>query len=172
MSISATARVTGHSRNTIARWLERASTAAKRFNYVRLRDFDLIELQADELSTFIGNKRKTVWLFATIEVSSRLWAGSVLGRRSDRNARAVINDVIRRGRVVGCPLIATDGFEYYFGAVPAERVGVSRISVTPIRRRGGPDARGPAAAVPGPRVSVAGVGRARLSDAPATGAPT
>ena len=61
--------------------------------------FDVIELQADELCTFVGNKRKTVWLFAAIEVSSRLWAGS------------------RRGRVVGRPLIATDGFEYYVGAV-------------------------------------------------------
>ncbi len=38
-------------------------------------------------------------------------------RRSDRNARAAVNDVILRGRVVGCPLIATDGFEYYVGAV-------------------------------------------------------
>ena len=111
VSISATARVTGHSRNTVARWLERASTAAKHFNDRMLRDFDLIELQADELCTFIGNKSTTVWLFATIEVSSRLWASSVLGRRSDRNARAVIEDVICRGRVVGCPLIATDGFE-------------------------------------------------------------
>ena len=46
-----------------------------------------------------------------------VWAGSVLGRRSDRNASAVINNVVRRGRVVGCPLIATDGFEYYLGAV-------------------------------------------------------
>ncbi len=82
-----------------------------------LRDFDILELQADELCTFIGNKNKTLWLFATIEVCSRLWAGSVLGRRSDRNARAVINDVILRGRVVGFPLIATDGFEYYLGAV-------------------------------------------------------
>ena len=117
VSISATARVTGHSRNTIARWLERASTAAKRFNDGMLRDFDLIELQADELCTFIGDKSQIFWLFATIEVSSRLWAGSVLGRRSDRNARAVINDVVRRGRVVGCPLIATDGFEYYVGPV-------------------------------------------------------
>ena len=117
VSISATARVTGHSRNTIARWLERASTAARRFNDRMLRDFDLIELQADELCTFIGNKSTTVWLFATIEVSSRLWAGSVLGRRSDQNARAVINDVIRRGRVGGSPLIATDGFEYYLGAI-------------------------------------------------------
>jgi IS1 family transposase len=117
VSLSATARVTGHSRNTVARWLERASTAATRFNDRMLRGFDLIELQADELCTFVGNKNETVWLFATLEVSSRLWAGSVLGRRSDHNARAVINDVVRRGRVVGCPLIATDGFEYYIGAV-------------------------------------------------------
>ena len=117
MSISATARVTGHSRNTIVRWLERASTAAKRFNHRMLRGFDLMELQADELCTFIGSKRNIIWLFATIEVSSRVWAGSVLGRRSDRNASAVINNVVRRGRVVGCPLIATDGFEYYLGAV-------------------------------------------------------
>jgi transposase-like protein len=71
VSISATARVTGHSRNTIARWLERPSRAATHFNYRIVRDFDLMELQADELCTFIGNKRKTVWLFATIEVSSR-----------------------------------------------------------------------------------------------------
>ena len=56
VSISATARVTGHSRNTIARWLERAATAATRFNDVMLHDFDLIELQADELCTFVGNK--------------------------------------------------------------------------------------------------------------------
>ena len=119
VSLSATARVTGHSRNTIARWLERASTAAKRFNDRMVRDFDLIELQADELCTFIGKKNQTCWLFATIEVSSRLWAASVLGRRSDRNATAVINDVIHRGRVVGSPLIATDGFDYYVGAVGA-----------------------------------------------------
>ena len=76
MSISATARVTGHSRNTIARWLERASTAAKRFNHRMLRGFDLMELQADELCTFIGSKRNIIWLFATIEVSSRVWPGA------------------------------------------------------------------------------------------------
>ena len=52
VSISATAQGTGHSRNTIARWLERASTAAKRFNQRMLRDFEIIELQADELCTF------------------------------------------------------------------------------------------------------------------------
>ena len=117
VSISATARVTGHSRTTIARWLERAATAAACFHHRLLRDFDVIELQADARCTFIGSKRRTLWLFATIEVCSRLWAGSVLGRRSHRNTKAAINDVILRGRLVGCPLIATDGFEYYVGVM-------------------------------------------------------
>ena len=62
VSISATARVTGHSRNTVARWLERASTAARHFNDRMVRDLDLLELQADELCTFVGNKNTTVWL--------------------------------------------------------------------------------------------------------------
>ena len=75
VSISATARVTGHARHTIARWLERASTAAKRFNQRMLRDFEIIELQADERCTFIGNKIRATWLCAAIEVCSRLWAG-------------------------------------------------------------------------------------------------
>ena len=52
VSISATARVRGHSRTTIARWLERASTAAKRFNQWMLRGFDILELQADALCAF------------------------------------------------------------------------------------------------------------------------
>ena len=117
VSISATARVTGHARHPIARWLERASTAAKRFNQRMLRDGAIIALQADELCTFIGNKSRATWLCAAIEVCSRLWAGSVLGRRASRNATAVLNDVILRGRVVGFPLIATDGFEYYVGVI-------------------------------------------------------
>ena len=105
VSISATARLTGRSRNTVARWLERASIAAELFNRRMLRDFDIVELQADELYTFIGSKSRPMWLFATIEVCSRLWASSLVGRRSYRNTKAVLNDVILRGRLVGIPLV-------------------------------------------------------------------
>ncbi len=62
-----------------------------------------------ELYTFIGSKSRPMWLFATIEVCSRLWASSLVGRRSYRNTKAVLNDAILRGRLVGIPLIATDG---------------------------------------------------------------
>ena len=74
VSIAATARVTGHARHTIARWLARASPAAKRFTQRMLRDFEIIELQADELCTFIGTKSSATGLCAAIEVWSRWWA--------------------------------------------------------------------------------------------------
>jgi hypothetical protein len=89
VSISATARITGHSPNTVARWLGRASTVAIRFNDRMVHDVDLIERQADEVCTFVGDTNKTVWLFATIEVSPRLWASSRPGPppRSKRQGR-------------------------------------------------------------------------------------
>ena len=117
VSLAATARVTGPSRHTIARWLERASTAAKRVNQRMLRDFEIIALPAEERCTVIGTKSRPTWLCAASEVWSRWWAGSVLGRRASRNATAVLNDVILRGRVVGFPLIATDGFAYSGGVM-------------------------------------------------------
>jgi len=116
VSLSATARVTGHSRNTIARWLERAATAAESFTRHMLGDFPILELQADELFTFVGRKRRAIWLFAIINVSSRLWAGSRFSRRSYRNTKTVLNDVILRGRLIGVPLTA-DGFKYYSGVI-------------------------------------------------------
>ncbi|MCK5618277.1 MAG: hypothetical protein KAJ17_02700, partial [Candidatus Krumholzibacteria bacterium] len=38
-------------------------------------------------------------------------------RRSYRNTKTMLHDVILRGRLAGVPLIATDGFEYYFGVI-------------------------------------------------------
>ena len=46
-----------------------------------------------------------------------MWTGSRLGRRSYRNTTAVLNDVLVRARIVGFPLVATDGFECYFSEI-------------------------------------------------------
>ena len=131
VSRSATARVTGHSRNTVARWLERASTAATRFSDRKVRGFDLVERQADELRTLVGNKNKTVWLFVTIEVSSRVWAGSILGRRSDHNARAVITDAAAGAEsldVPSSPPTASSTTSGRLGTSLGQRASMARYS--------------------------------------------
>jgi len=58
VSISSIARVKQISRNTVSRWQELASQYAKRFSNHMLEDYELIELQADELRTFVQSKKK------------------------------------------------------------------------------------------------------------------
>ncbi len=97
VSKSAIARITGLSWNTVARWLERAAETARRFSDVMMWDYDLTELQADELCTFVERRDRPTWVFTAIEVWSRLWISSVVGRRNYRNTRKLIASATRRG---------------------------------------------------------------------------
>ncbi len=110
---SAIARVCGKSWDTVARWLERACQSAATFNDKHIQDFELTELQADEIRTFVQSKKHVRWIFTAMEVSSRLWTSSIVGRRSYQNTRALISDTTRRARDPQVPLITSDGFEYY-----------------------------------------------------------
>jgi len=113
VDISATARIENLSPDTVARWWETASEYAHRFNDKNLKGFDLIELQADEIRTFVDTKKKVIWIFTMFEVWSRLWVSYVVGRRSYKNVKELIGDTISRGRFKERFLFTTDGFEPY-----------------------------------------------------------
>jgi transposase len=117
VSRSAIARIKRVPWNTVARWLERAAVAAGRFNDRMSRGYELREIQADEIKTFLINKENTTWVMTTIEVWSRLWPSTIVGPRSYRNVRRLMADTSRRGRFEGIPLITTDGFYYYSPAI-------------------------------------------------------
>ena len=117
VSKSAIARTKGISWNTAARWLERAAVAAGQFNDRMTRGYELREIQADEIKTFLINKDSTTWILTTIEVWSRLWPSTIVGARSHRNVRRVMADTSRRGRFEDFPLITTDGYYYYTLAI-------------------------------------------------------
>ena len=85
----------------------------RRFNRETITGVAVEELQADELYTFIGSKSSPTWVFAAIEVWSRLWPSTVVGRRSYRNTLALIRDVSSRMDFLKFPLIVTDGFDFY-----------------------------------------------------------
>ncbi len=80
MTISAIARIAGRAWNTVDRWLRRACVAAGRFLDRHLRGFGLVEVQADEIRAFVGSKERPTWVFARMEVWSRLWTGVQVGR--------------------------------------------------------------------------------------------
>ena len=114
---SAIARIKALSWNTVARWLERAASAAREFNDRMTRGYELREIQADEIKTFLTNKDRTAWILTTLEVWSRLWPSTIVGARSYRNVKRVIADTSRRGRFEEFPLITTDGYYYYTLAI-------------------------------------------------------
>ena len=113
VSKSAISRVKDVAWNTVHRWLERAAACCRRFNDRKTSGLDIPELQADEIRTFVGGKEKPAWIFTAIDVWSRVWPTTVVGRRSYRNTLALFRDVSSRAKSNCMPLIVTDGFEFY-----------------------------------------------------------
>ena len=124
IAISTMARIKRTAWGTVARWLESAATYAARFNDRRLKGFLIRELQADEIRTFVGAKKRVSWVLSTLEVWSRLWISFEIGRRNFRNIQRVLLDTLQRGRVEHRFLFITDGFEMYEWATKRLLLGV------------------------------------------------
>jgi transposase-like protein/IS1 family transposase len=110
---SAIARVKRIAWNTVHRWLQKAAGTCRRFNDRKINGIAITELQADEIRTIIHDKEQPIWIFAAIEVWSRLWPATVVGRRSYRNTLTLFRDISSRTNLERVPLIATDGFAFY-----------------------------------------------------------
>jgi len=131
---SAISRVKGIAWNTVHRWLERAGESCRQFNNKNLVGYKVSELQADEIRTFVGGKQDVVWIFAGIEVGTRLWPSTVVGRRSYQNTLGLFRDIFDRSRKIEKPLIVTDGFEFY-GRVIREVIGRNCLYAQVIKTR-------------------------------------
>ena len=134
VSLSAIARIERLAWNTVARWLERAAAVCRHFRHGRTTGFVATELQADEIRSFTGGKTRPAWVFAAIEVWSRLWTSTVVGRRSYRNTLALVRDVATRMKFAAGPLIVTDGFEFY-GTVIRRVFGPAALYAQVIKTR-------------------------------------
>jgi IS1 family transposase len=78
-----------------------------------LKGFSIPELQADEIRTIIGSREQAIWVFVVIDVWSRLWPSTVVGKRSYRNTLDLFQDLSNRMNPEVTPLITTDGFKFY-----------------------------------------------------------
>ena len=58
-SIRATARITGHKRDTISHWIKLAGMHSKEVNDYFLQDLHMDQVQVDEIWAFIKKSRKT-----------------------------------------------------------------------------------------------------------------
>ena len=110
---SAIGRVKRISWNTVHRWLQKAAGSCRHFNDRKIKGIAITELHADEIRTIIYDKEQPIWIFATIDVWSRLWPATVVGRRGYRNTLTRFRDISSRTNLERVPLITTDGFAFY-----------------------------------------------------------
>ena len=61
----------------------------------------------------MGNKEQPIWVFVAIDVWSRLWPSTMIGKRSYRDTLNLFGDLSRRMSLETIPLITTDGFKFY-----------------------------------------------------------
>src|SRR5262249_31628255 len=95
----------------IAGW--RAAACCRRVNNRKIKGFSIPELQADEIRTIVGNKEQPIWVFVVIEVWSRLWPSTAVGKRSYHNTRELFRNLSNRMHLESIPLITSDGFKFY-----------------------------------------------------------
>lgn len=57
--------------NTASRWLELAADKSRSFNASHADGIELVEVQLDELATFLQSRKQKTWVFAGIEVWPR-----------------------------------------------------------------------------------------------------
>jgi IS1 family transposase len=110
---SAIARAKRIAWNAVHRWLERATAWCRRFGHRKVKGLSIAELQVDEIWTMVGGKERPVWVFAVIDVWSRFWPSTVVGKRSYRNTLDLFQDLSNRMNLQVTPLITTDGFKFY-----------------------------------------------------------
>jgi IS1 family transposase len=82
-----------------------------------LQGYTLEELQLDELSTFLSNRSQKTWVFAGIEVSSRLWPATLVGSRTWQNTKSFIRGIADSSEWVPFPLITSDSMKFYGSAI-------------------------------------------------------
>ena len=114
---STIARVKRIAWNTVHCWLEKAAAFCRQFNDRKIAGIAITELQAGEIRTIIHDQEQPIWIFAAIEVWSRLCPSTVVGRRSYRNTLGLIRDISNRTNLERVPLIAIDGFTFYTKAI-------------------------------------------------------
>ena len=128
MSIRAITRLTGASKNTVAKLLIDAGKACAAYHDANVRDVKSARVQVDEIWSFTYAKQKNVatakdapegagdtWTWTAIDADSKLIVSYLVGGRDAEYAVAFIQDLA--DRVANRFQLTSDGLSAYVGAV-------------------------------------------------------
>ena len=126
-SIRSTVRMTGKSKNTIAKLLVELGEACSRYQHETIRNVRSNRVQCDEIWSFVGAKQRNaseeqkaqgwgdVWTWTAIDADSKLILSFRLGARDGATAYEFIQDLA--GRLANRVQLTTDGHKPYLSAV-------------------------------------------------------
>ncbi len=128
VSIRAITRLTGVSKNTVAKLLADAGNACLEYQDRTLRNLPCKRIQADEIWSFVYSKQKNVpeekrgqfgygdvWTWTALDADSKLIISWYLGRRDADAAYTFMSDLA--SRVTSRVQLTTDGHGAYLSAV-------------------------------------------------------
>jgi IS1 family transposase len=126
-SIRATCRMTGVAKNTVVKLLEDMGTACATFHDFHVRNLKVRRMQADEIWSFVGCKKKNaspeqkaegwgdVWTWVGIDADTKLVIGYLVGGRDGGWAQDFMEDCASRIR--NRVQLTTDAHKPYLKAV-------------------------------------------------------
>ncbi len=127
-SIRSISRMTGCSKNTIAKLLLELGDACADYMDKALVNLPCKRVQCDEIWSFVGAKQKNVtpklaakghagdtWTWVAIDADTKLVCSWLVGKRDWETAHQFIDDL--RGRLANRIQLSTDGLKLYLNAV-------------------------------------------------------
>ncbi len=128
MSIRAITRLTGASKNTVAKLLIDAGKACMAYHDEHVRNLDAVQVQVDEIWSFTYAKQRNVataktapegagdtWTWTAIDADTKLIISYLVGGRDAEYAVEFIQDLADRCR--NRIQLTSDGYNAYIGAV-------------------------------------------------------
>ena len=127
-SIRSIVRMTGASKNTVAKLLIELGAACLEFSDENIRNLSCKRIQVDEIWSFVGCKEKNltrknaargaigdIWLWVAIDADTKFIPTWFLGTRGATSAYTFMNDLA--GRLSNRVQLTSDGLKIYLRAV-------------------------------------------------------
>src|ERR1017187_8638243 len=128
VSIRGTVRITGASKNTIAKLLVELGAACAEYSDKTLVNLKSKRIQCDEIWSFVAAKEKNVtpkmaaqkfcgdaWTWVAIDADTKLICSWLINKRDPESAMAFIQDLA--GRLANRVQLTTDGLKLYLTAI-------------------------------------------------------
>jgi IS1 family transposase len=119
VDLAACERIFGYRKATMASWLSRAGEHSRTLHQHFLVNLTLPHLQLDEIRTRLRRRTQILWLWLSIDPTTKLIPALALGERTQALAHQVLHQIKLVLEVGLVPIFSSDGLNHYFYAISA-----------------------------------------------------